>query len=1237
MPKPPRCHRMLRIFSLLLAAAASPVAARELPELDVRAALAADRALPAEASSPRFVRPGREVQADGRYGLPTFVWASGRPVPPGARSPDAAARAYLREYAPLYRLSAADVLAASVAGVHDTGRGAVIVQFRAEIDGVEVHGERLSVAMDRSLRLVSLSGFLAGADTHAPRARAAGFRLAARAAVAAAMADLGLDAAGADALRSAGPAPGGYERFEHEPGPGARERLTRPARARRVYLHLPEGLEPGYYVEVEPGRPESTDAEGYAYVVSATDGRVLVRRNLVVADSFTYRVWADTDGERQPLVGPHEHFSPHPAGVPNGSSPAFIPPVLVSLQNGPISTNDPWLAAAATQTRGNNVDAYADLSAPDGFSAGDLRAATTSLRTFERTYDTSLAPDASDVQRMAAVTQLFYVNNWLHDWYYDAGFDEAAGNAQHDNYGRGGVGGDRLLAEAQDFSSNNNANMSTPADGSSPRMQMFIFTPISTHDLTLAPGGTLMNNVASFGDQAYDVTAPVVAVDDGVDQGSDGCTAFGGVTGAIALVDRGICSSAQKVKNAQDAGAVGVIVANDVFGFPPPLPDQQPPLAPSIPAMSITQEDGAALRAALQSRASISATLFRQAQPDRDGTIDNQIVAHEWGHYLSNRLIPLGNNQGRGMGEGWSDFNAMLMTVKESDDYDGVYTMAGYSTNPFSLDSFYFGIRRYPYSTDLTKSPLQFRHIQNGMALPDTILFNPAHQDNAQVHNTGEVWAAMLMECYVGLLKDSPRLSFTEARLRMRDYLVASYKLTPPNPTFVEARDALLAAMQANDPEDMLVCAQAFAKRGLGSGAVAPDRNSEDHAGVVESFALAPDPAFEAASLSDTGSGCKDGLLDAGEVGALELTLSNRGFVDAEGLAATVASTHPDVTFPDGNAVGLSGTVAPYGTTSGSVNVALGAASGIQEIDLTLTYGDPEQLPAEDRTETLYFLANADLVASSSRDEGFESPVLPWSTPSAAGKAAWQRTRIGTLQHRMIGPNADHVADFSLVSPPIQVGDGNFTLGFRHRHSFETSDDTFWDGGVVELSTNGGASWADVGTLASPGYGGTITDEASNPLANRLAYVDKSAGYSEGLLDTVTLDFGMALQGQTVQFRFRIGTDEAVGDEGWQIDDLTLSGSASTPFTVLVPDGQNCLPTPTSTPQPTATPTATAQDAATATPTATVQEAPSPTATPTEPAVAAPVGRHPAGLSVVLALLAAIGLLGTRARRRLRS
>ena len=65
----------------------------------------------------------------------------------------------------------------------------------------------------------------------------------------------------------------------------------------------------------------------------------------------------------------------------------------------------------------------------------------------------------------------------------------------------------------------------------------------------------------------------------------------------------------------------------------------------------------------------------------------------------------------------------------------------------------------------------------------------------------------------------------------MKSYLVAGLKLTPPNPTFLEGRDALLAAIRANDLADFGVCAQAFARRGFGSLAVAPPRNSTDELG----------------------------------------------------------------------------------------------------------------------------------------------------------------------------------------------------------------------------------------------------------------------------------------------------------------------------------------------------------------------------------------------------------------------
>ncbi|NQY05053.1 MAG: T9SS type A sorting domain-containing protein [Flavobacteriaceae bacterium] len=128
--------------------------------------------------------------------------------------------------------------------------------------------------------------------------------------------------------------------------------------------------------------------------------------------------------------------------------------------------------AEHTITRGNNVWAYEDTgnnnssigNEPDG-GAGLV---------FDFPID--LVNDAPAAYQDAAVTNLFYWSNIMHDVYYRYGFDEASGNFQENNYGNGGVGGDSCFCEAQDGSGTNNANFSTPPDGGNGRMQMYIWT-----------------------------------------------------------------------------------------------------------------------------------------------------------------------------------------------------------------------------------------------------------------------------------------------------------------------------------------------------------------------------------------------------------------------------------------------------------------------------------------------------------------------------------------------------------------------------------------------------------------------------------------------------------------------------------------------------------------------------------------------------------------------------------------
>jgi len=123
---------------------------------------------------------------------------------------------------------------------------------------------------------------------------------------------------------------------------------------------------------------------------------------------------------------------------------------------------------------GNNVHAYLDTDANNSADSGGAMISDGNFLASANLLQEPETPANQDV----AVQNLFYLNNVLHDMLYDHGFVESAGNFQEDNFGGGG-GNDSVNAEAQDGSGTNNANFATPSDGSSPRMQMFVWTQSS--------------------------------------------------------------------------------------------------------------------------------------------------------------------------------------------------------------------------------------------------------------------------------------------------------------------------------------------------------------------------------------------------------------------------------------------------------------------------------------------------------------------------------------------------------------------------------------------------------------------------------------------------------------------------------------------------------------------------------------------------------------------------------------
>jgi len=184
------------------------------------------------------------------------------------------------------------------------------------------------------------------------------------------------------------------------------------------------------------------------------------------------------------------------------------------------------------------------------------------------------------------------------------------------------------------------------------------------------------------------------------------------------------------------------------------------------------------------------------------------------------------------------------MISQNSDDFEnGTFVVGGWPDYLLSdefTENYYYSIRRYPYSTDMLKSPLTFRHISRWVPLPsarevprNSFISSPFSSNNNEIHSAGEVWCAALWEVFVNLVK---KYEHMEAERQMLTYVIGGLKITPSSPTYIEARDAIISAVTALNPENLPAIWKGFAKRGMGIDAVSPSSTSRNLRNVVESF-----------------------------------------------------------------------------------------------------------------------------------------------------------------------------------------------------------------------------------------------------------------------------------------------------------------------------------------------------------------------------------------------------------------
>jgi len=689
------------------------------------------------------------------------------------------------------------------------------------------------------------------------------------------------------------------------------------------------------------------------YVAAAKEEAPRFRVNgLPVVNSATYRV------VKYPAESPN-----HPGGAPS----LHTDPWTMAGGN---ATTLKWHNDGTVEhdsTRGNNVYAAEDRANTNAVI--DKAAVSTTPQptlTFDYAPDFAQSPTlTTPPNQQFNITNLFYMNNIMHDMVYVYGFDEVSGNFQKSNMGRGGLGNDQVFADAQDGGGTNNANFATPVDGQNPRMQMYLWS----------------------------------------------------------------------------------------------------------------------------------------GSPQKDGDVDNGVIAHEFGHGISNRLTGgPGNSSCVGNaehgGEGWSDYYALMLTTNwaTATPADGALARP-IGTYVLGQPTTGGGIRTFPYSTNIAINPRVY-----SATLPTA------------VHTRGEYWCEVLWEMTWEMIQvtginpnlfNASGVGGNSAAIKL---VTEGMKLQPCGPGFIDARNAILKA-------DTLFfgaqysCAiwKAFAKRGMGRGASQGSANSVTD--QVPSFVV------------------DNGLF----------SISQSATAVPEGGNVTYTNT-----VTAGNCTPMNGF---FITDTLPTNVTYVSGGTYNAGNRTITFGPINLLSGQTQTYPFTVTVNTGTYFApvTPINETVPGPGIPagWTINPPSG-TTWTVSNVASnsAPNSLFVPDPTVAADITMATTAATLNPGTIsnysTLSFWHRINSEDG----WDGGVVEISTNGGATWTDLGSKMVTGkYNGSLGTGSNNPIAGRAAFTGLISSFMK---TTINLS---SYAGQSVNIRFRFASDDntAPAGGGWWVDDIVLS------------------------------------------------------------------------------------------------
>lgn len=162
-----------------------------------------------------------------------------------------------------------------------------------------------------------------------------------------------------------------------------------------------------------------------------------------------------------------------------------------------------------------------------------------------------------------------------------------------------------------------------------------------------------------------------------------------------------------------------------------------------------------------------------------------------------------------------------------------------------------------------------------------------------------------------------------------------------------------------------------------------------------------------------------------------------------------------------------------------------------------------------------------------------DATTAGWIHGANQGVDDWSIDTNGGLNnsHGFSTTDAGVTTDKWLQSPQVNLT-ANSTLEFWHKYLFEGSS-TFYDGAVLEISTNGGSSWQDLGSnITTAGYNATLAN--GNPLSGRSAWGGAQNNFIKVIVDLASY------AGSTASIRWRFAADTSVGAGTWDIDDIRI-------------------------------------------------------------------------------------------------